>query len=231
VTGMPRLDLITKTVKRLSVDVPGLTPAWNIVRDFFELCPPHLKPSILGVAVDCVPSQKNRLKVYARTMDASLANVKHFMTLGGMARTPMVMKAIEQITILWRLLFGDLPEDREPDVGEDRLRHMTGGLLFYYELRGGCAHPHPKLYLPVRHLCRDDAQIMQAMVRFYEATGNFEAARRYPSIVQETFTHRTLSSRTGLQTYITIAAKEKGVEATAYLNPECFRRGDVLVDS
>lgn len=186
VTGVPKLDLITKTVERLSEDVPGLTTPWTLTRGFFDSLPSHLAPSLEIAAVDCVPSHKNRLKLYVRTPFATLENIQRFMTLDGTLRTPMIDKALEQIATFWRLLFGNIPDDAEPSVCEDRLRHLTSGLLFYYELRGDSAHPHPKVYLPVRHLCKDDAQIVQAMVDLYEAIGNVEAAKRYGGIVCET---------------------------------------------
>ena len=186
ITGISKLDLITRTVERLSVDVPGLVTPWSLTRAFFDSLPSHLTPSLEIAAVDCVPSHKNRLKIYVRTPVATLGNIKRFMTLDGTLRTPTIDKALEQIATLWRLLFGDILDDVEPDVCEDRLRHLTGGLLFYYELRGDSAHPHPKVYLPVRHLCRSDAQIVQAMVELYQEIGNVEAAKRYGSIVRET---------------------------------------------
>ncbi|TFY54389.1 hypothetical protein EVJ58_g8892 [Rhodofomes roseus] len=225
VTGKSKLELITKTVDQLALDAPGLTTAWTNTCSFFKSLPPDLTPSLEIAAVDCVPSHKNRFKIYVRTPKVTLTNIKRFMTLGGIHQTATVGHALEQITMFWRILFGDLPEDSEPNVDEARLRHLTGGLLFYFELRGDYPYPHPKVYIPVRHLCRDDAQVIEAMVSLYQAIGNSEAARQYGRIVRESFTHRALSSRTGLHTYITIASKARDVEITAYFNPECFRRG------
>lgn len=118
-------------------------------------------------------------------MKVTLANIKHFMTLGGVLQTIDVTKAVTCVRTFWKLLFRDLSENEEPHVDEMRLRHLTGGLLFYYELRKSSPYPYPKVYVPVRHLCQSDAQIVMAVDSLYRAIGDPDAAIKYCAIVRE----------------------------------------------
>ncbi|KAF9468247.1 aromatic prenyltransferase [Collybia nuda] len=230
ITGVVKFDLITRVVKRISQDpslysTSGLQQAWGLLLEFFRSLPQNLAPSIEIVAVDCVPSSKNRLKVYVRTPLTTLSAVKQFMTLGFAVDSAEITETLEQASYFWRILFPGISDDEEPTVGGDRLRHPTSGLLFYYELRASSLYPLPKIYIPVRHLCKSDEEIIGAMEKLYRKMNNLEAMRNYGKLIRDAFDHRPLSTRTGIHTYITFAAKSSKVEITAYFNPECFRRG------
>jgi hypothetical protein len=96
--------------------------------------------------------------------------------------------AYEKIKLLWYLLFPQLADakfdDSEAPVSDPG--HPTSGILWYYELRGGHSEPFPKVYIPVRHLCKNDEQVVQAVETFYRTVGNISAADRYGQDVRET---------------------------------------------
>ncbi|KAF8519642.1 aromatic prenyltransferase [Hysterangium stoloniferum] len=231
-TSVSKTTLVTDCLTVLSTPSSAcpspqdlLTP-WKKVASFFDSLPADLTPNINIVAVDCVPSKQNRVKIYARTPRTSLSNLRRFLTLGRDLHTTSAatQRAYEQIKLMWYLLFPALADPKFDDVEApvSDPGHLTGGLLWYYELRGGHPEPFPKVYLPVRHLCRDDEQVVQAVETFYRTVGNVSAADRYARDVRETFSHRPLSSRAGIHTYITFAAKQDDVEITSYFNPECY---------
>ncbi|KZT00378.1 aromatic prenyltransferase [Laetiporus sulphureus 93-53] len=219
-TGISKYELVEATIRELAQDAKGLLLAWSAINSFFCALPDDLKPSPEIVAVDCCPSHRNRVKVYVRTPKVTLDIIRRFMTLDYTLKTPALEQALSSIAIFWDILFPGLPVDKEPELSKQHTEHLTGGLLFYYELRGNSCNPYPKVYIPVRHLCKNDEQIVEAMEQFYRAIGNLETTKKYHKIVRNTFTHRPLMSRTGIHTYIAVAAKADSIETTAYFNPE-----------
>ncbi|KAF8581497.1 aromatic prenyltransferase [Ramaria rubella] len=232
ITSTSKTALVTSCIMALSTPTPScptppdlLTP-WRRTLSFFNSLPIDLVPTINIVAVDCVASGKNRVKIYARTPRATLANLRHFMTLGRDAAetSHTTQRALKQITMMWYLLFPQLasPEFDDVEAPATDPGHPTGGLLWYYELRPGHAEPFPKVYLPVRHWCRSDQQVVDAVETFYRNVGNHRASERYARDVRQTFNHRPLGLRAGIHTYITFAVKQEEVEVTSYFNPECY---------
>ncbi|KAH9918661.1 tryptophan dimethylallyltransferase-domain-containing protein [Fomitopsis serialis] len=224
--GVPKLELVAAVVRRLSSiphdPLPNLMIAWGTLHKFLTSLPAHLAPSVDIVAVDCVPSRENRLKVYVRTSRASFSNLRHHMTLGGTQETRTTSSALKMASAFWKLLFSNLPDGDEPDVAQERLRHPTSGLLFYFELRGDSTIPLPKVYIPVRHLCPDDECIVRAVEMTYAMIGLEDAKQQYGNFVRGSFTHRPLSVHAGIHTYVAFAAKPDKAEITTYFSPECF---------
>lgn len=198
-TGIPKIVLVTQCIKELTRPTkdcpspPDLVTPWLRVLTFFETLPLSSTPNISIVAVDCVPSKQNRVKIYCRSPLTTLTNLRRFITLGRSSASlsagsdSPLKRGLDQITLLWYLLFPDMANS-EYDNSEPAMRdpsHPTAGLLFYYELRGGHPEPFPKVYIPVRHLCRSDRHIVKALTQFYRRTGNIKAGMRYARDVQE----------------------------------------------
>lgn len=246
ITGISKATLVTQCIEELATRSSSdlLTP-WLRVRKFFKTLPLSLRPNINIVAVDCVSSKHNRVKVYCRSPSATLSNLRRFITLGRSHQSNIPLstststafptahsdsdssplsRGLRQITLLWYLLFPEMAssefDNTEPTMKDPS--HPTTGLLFYYELRGGHSEPFPKVYIPVRHLCPNDKHVVKALTQFYHRTGNIKAGMRYARDVQEIFSHRRLSQRSGIHTYITVAIKESNIEVTSYFNPECY---------
>lgn len=100
--------------------------------------------------------------------------------------------------------------------------HITGGLLLYYELKPGHALPFPKVYLPVRHYCKNDSVIATGMQAYHAKKGR-AFVDRYVQDVDYIFgQHRPLNARTGIHTYVSLAIKNKDYEVTSYFNPEVY---------
>lgn len=103
-----------------------------------------------------------------------------------------------------------------------REEHITSGILIYYELRSGASMPFPKVYLPVRHYCPDDHAIAARIEKHYAKQGNAWIPE-YTSKVQTIFgQHRSLSTRTGIHTYVSLAIKKSGFDIARYYNPEIY---------
>ncbi|OSX65978.1 hypothetical protein POSPLADRAFT_1043520 [Postia placenta MAD-698-R-SB12] len=226
VYGVSKTDVVSSLVDRLSaipgMEAPNIYIAWCEIKAFFQLLPQHLQPSLEIVAVDCVPSHANRLKIYFCIPLATLSTIRRVMTLDSTLQLPDVEKTLEWVTLFWRLLFPNITDDEEPSVELARLRHPTSGLLFYFDLRPDHTKPSPKVYIPVRHLCRNDGDIIHAVTCLYDMLGFEKARDSYGHFVRNTFVHKRMETKTGVHTYVSFAAKQGDAEITAYFNPECF---------
>ncbi|KIJ22272.1 hypothetical protein M422DRAFT_197362, partial [Sphaerobolus stellatus SS14] len=217
--------LIAEVIKRLDSSCRvNLTMPWSSLLQFFDSLPQPISPELLIVAVDCLPSRLNRLKLYVRTPLVSLSNLRRFLTLDSQAYGCLGKKGRtwEHLSLIWYLLFPEtfqLGEDTE--VPSYNPRHPTGGLLFYYELRDSCLTPSAKVYIPVRHLCRNDEHVVKALETFSRITSNSSIGSQYAKNVRDTFTHRPLEFRAGIHTYVALAIKDDRLEVTSYFNPEC----------
>ncbi|GJJ14770.1 hypothetical protein Clacol_009038 [Clathrus columnatus] len=226
-SGVSKVDLVSQCVQELSMtaDPRGYYPSdlkepWSKVTSFFESLGEEQLPNIPLIAVDCLPAKQNRLKVYCRTPLATLFNLRRYLFFGRLEvidSNPTLQRGLTQIELIWNLLFPNITEDVEPLTNHPN--HPTGGLLFYYEIRGGQGDPFPKVYIPVRHLCPNDAHIVEALSAFYERTGNDKAAKAYKDDIQEIL---KLNAHSGIHTYVSIAIKQKNIEVTSYFNPECY---------
>lgn len=187
--SIPKRALITNTITMLSrEEKTDLITPWNRVLSFFDSLPAQFAPDPFMVAVDCVEARHNRVKVYVRTPLISLSTVQRFFTLDRSSDrlSGSIKRALKRISLLWKLLFPEHsggPSD-ESEVPSYNPSHLTTGLLFYYELRAGYSEPFPKVYIPVRHLCGNDEQVVCALIRFYDEMGQPHLGQQYADCVR-----------------------------------------------
>ncbi|KIJ37223.1 hypothetical protein M422DRAFT_178429 [Sphaerobolus stellatus SS14] len=224
-TLQSKQTLIAEMIKRLDSSCQvNLTMPWFNLLHFFDSLPQAIFPEFPFVAVDCLPSRQNRLKIYARTHLVTFSNLRRFLTLDSKGYSGLGMKnrAWEHISLLWYLLFPEtfhLGEDAE--VPSNNPGNPTGGLSYYYELRDGCPTPSVKVYIPVRNLCPNDEYIVKALETFFRITSNSCIGSQYTESVRDTFTHRPLAARAGIHTYVSLSIKpDDRIEVMSYFNPE-----------
>ncbi len=149
VTNESPEEMMAKTTARLGVDKP-----WARITDFLSRFLPGDRPEIEIVAVDCVPSAQNRLKIYFRTNLLSYAHMEYFLTLGGTLSSTELSAGLHKARELWDTLTAD-----GTPAGS---RFFPSGLI-YYELRQKRDNPSSKVYLPVRRYLPDDLAISKAL--------------------------------------------------------------------
>lgn len=198
--------------------------------NYFNTLPESVRPTVEIVATDCSDPAESRIKVYVRTKSTKFSDLEGLMTLGGAVNGRVASEAMSALKDLWETVMGvetTTPgwKNRRltPRVSEDANdKHITGGLLLYYELKPGHDLPFPKVYLPVRHYCQDDLQIATGMQTYHARKGR-AFVDRYAQDVDYIFgSHRPLSSRTGIHTYVSLAIKKRDYEVTSYFNPEAY---------
>ncbi|EGN93839.1 hypothetical protein SERLA73DRAFT_188952 [Serpula lacrymans var. lacrymans S7.3] len=213
-------NLTTTKLTTNAMEIMGLETPWSTVTSYLSTLPEHFQANPEIVSIDCTAPSINRAKVYVRTQATHYHAIADFMTLGGQLSDPSIDAALSTLRHLWNLLFVGIDEDTP--LTSSNPGHFTSGFVLYYEMTLDRPTPMPKAYIPVQHYCDSDAHIARALAQYYKETGNVSVGERYVSDVQAIFNHRDLSVRTGIQTYIGIAARKTGSQVSIYLCPELF---------
>jgi DMATS type aromatic prenyltransferase len=129
------------------------------------------------IAVDCVPSAQNRIKVYFRSDATTLDEIVRIVRLGGaLDDDPLIKQTTDLIEELWTHIFPGV--GRHDHIKPSCPKKVAHGFLIYFEMKLGSERLWPKVYFPVRHYCESDAFIANAISSFY-APYNEEFSRRY----------------------------------------------------
>ncbi|XP_006456264.1 hypothetical protein AGABI2DRAFT_122175 [Agaricus bisporus var. bisporus H97] len=215
-TKVPQEDLVTQCMSRLDLIEP-----WVRVLSFMETIPKCRRPVPDMIAVDCVPSEQNRIKVYFRSDATTLDEIISIIRLGGaLDHDPLTRETCDLIERLWGFFFPGVGryEHIQPSSPKKVVAH---GFLLYFEIRRRSNRLWPKLYFPVRHFCKSDAFIANAISQFYADT-NEEFSKSYVRDLRTVFKHRDLSSRTGIHTYVGCCIRKNGPQLSMYMSPEGF---------
>ncbi|CAA7266895.1 unnamed protein product [Cyclocybe aegerita] len=160
-TGISQMDLVTSCMNELD-----LGSQWKIVASYFTEKVPHLDATPDIVAVDCVHKSKNRAKIYVRCNASSLNEITEVFTLGQRLKGLLINKAIEMIEEVWRQLFVGKNDDQR--LESNNPDHFASRFVLYFELAPGREIPFPKLYIPIRHYCQNDALVGEALEQLYK---------------------------------------------------------------
>ncbi|EJD42684.1 aromatic prenyltransferase [Auricularia subglabra TFB-10046 SS5] len=232
-TGKPTEMLIGETCDKL-----GLSTPWNALIDFAAARP--VAPEFAITAIDLLPAEKNRLKVYVRAprSEMSFLHLRSYFTLDGRLKSPAIDDALEQLWDLWIRLFPCDKPDMSREEQEARLIPAlhngdanTAALCMYYDLRQGASLPAPKVYIPVRHFCESDRAISRAFSEFYLAMGNVNGFKRFGEDATAAFAHLPVSSPIGRHTYISCAIKRGDHEFSAYYSSMAFSQLSAEADA
>ncbi|KAJ3573256.1 hypothetical protein NP233_g2553 [Leucocoprinus birnbaumii] len=214
-TQIPQEDLVTECMKRI-----GLVEPWIRILSFMNTIPQTQRPVPDMIAVDCVPSAQNRIKVYFRSDATTLDEIIQVVRLGGaLDDDPLIKETTDLIEKLWGHFFPGV--GRYEHIKPSRPKKVAHGFLIYFEMKLGSSRLWPKVYFPVRHYCESDAFIANAISQFY-APYNENFSTRYSRDLQNIFRHRDLSSRTGIHTYVGCCIRKGGPQLSMYMSPEVF---------
>ncbi|EKM77834.1 hypothetical protein AGABI1DRAFT_130104 [Agaricus bisporus var. burnettii JB137-S8] len=216
-TKVPQEDLVTQCMSRLDLIEP-----WVRVLSFMETIPKCRRPVPDMIAVDCVPSEQNRIKVYFRSDATTLDEIISIIRLGGaLDHDPLTRETCDLIERLWGLFFPGVGRYEHIQPSSPKKVVVAHGFLLYFEIRRRSNRLWPKLYFPVRHFCKSDAFIANAISQFYADT-NEEFSKSYVRDLRTVFKHRDLSSRTGIHTYVGCCIRKNGPQLSMYMSPEGF---------
>ncbi|KAF5695249.1 tryptophan dimethylallyltransferase 1 [Fusarium denticulatum] len=124
----------------------------------------HLGLEMDMLALDLVPVEKSRLKVYFRDRRTGFRSVTEMMSLGGRIHGQEFDVGMRNLRNLWDALL------RTSGVSDDiplpYNNHRTAGILYNVEFRTKSTTPKVKVYIPVRHYAKNDFQILEALEGF-----------------------------------------------------------------
>ncbi|KAG9501664.1 hypothetical protein J7337_007355 [Fusarium musae] len=116
------------------------------------------------LALDLVPVEKSRLKIYFRDRRTDFRSVKEMMSLGGRIHGEDFDVGMRNLRSLWDALIGT--SEMSDDVPLPYNNHRTAGVLYNVEFRTSSTTPKVKVYIPVRHYAKNDSQILDALGDF-----------------------------------------------------------------
>ncbi|KAG5749320.1 hypothetical protein H9Q69_008247 [Fusarium xylarioides] len=124
----------------------------------------HLGLEMDMLALDLVPIEKSRLKIYFRDRRTDFRSVKEMISLGGRMHGEEFDVGMRNLRNLWDVLLGTsgVPDD----IPLRHNNHRTAGILYNVEFRTNSTTPKVKIYIPVRHYATSDSQIIEALGGF-----------------------------------------------------------------
>jgi tryptophan 7-dimethylallyltransferase len=180
ITGVPAMTLFTHCMSKLGLEQP-----WNYLRAFIDSCPQHHQVTPVFIATGSAPSHLNSVKIYFRTQVNTLGGLIKYMTMDGALGTDNeeISTAVDSLRRLWQLLFG---ADVKDDTAVHSLQplHPTTGFTVYYDIGHNNVSPRPKICITVKHFCKNDEVIAQALSQYYEEIGSPLIAQSYKKRLQ-----------------------------------------------
>ncbi|KAF4337405.1 tryptophan dimethylallyltransferase 1 [Fusarium beomiforme] len=223
--GKSALDVVTDAITSSAgfklENISSLTTFARFVNERRHL---HLEMDML--ALDLLPLEKTRLKIYFRDRRTDFTSVEEMMSLGGRVRDGEFDIGMRNLRHLWDALLGT--RGVSDDVPLRHNDHRTAGILYNVEFRTGSTIPKVKVYIPVRHYSKNDAQIIEALRGFLadqvvkqpDVAVDLVWATRYSDCLHSIFGEETLSRGLGVHTYIGCSIESKGdLRVVAYVNP------------
>ncbi|KAI1386228.1 aromatic prenyltransferase [Hypoxylon trugodes] len=188
------------------------------------------------LAIDMIDSAKSRLKIYFRNRQTDFRSVRETMTLGGRVTGDDMDAGLSQLRRLWNSLFDQ--EGKPEDTAIGQADHRTSGILYNVEFRLGGQSPKAKIYIPVRHYARSDAQVARSVSQFMdsqrreklqdqksELAGGERAispvSAAYGNALNTIFTDDSMATSRGLHTYVACSVQAGGaLRVVSYINPQ-----------
>ncbi|RBQ79616.1 hypothetical protein FVER53590_25073 [Fusarium verticillioides] len=179
------------------------------------------------LALDLVPVEKSRLKIYFRDRRTDFRSVKEMMSLGGRIHGEDFDVGMRNLRSLWDALIGT--SEVSDDVPLPCNNHRTAGVLYNVEFRTSSTTPKVKVYIPVRHYAKNDSQILDALGDFLaDQTSKLPDVvidslwtKRYSDCLYNIFGEERLSSSVGVHTYVGCSIQSEGdLRVVAYVNPQ-----------
>ena len=215
--------IVCEALRNQAQDLMEVPSLYKLL-DFLETTGRAYKLQPIIFAFDCVAINKSRIKVYARTPLTSYTSVRAIMGMFDVEQN--IKNGLEELQQLWQLALST-KSDFDPKEPLPHKEHSTAGMLYYFEVRPGSHTIMPKVYIPVKHYGQNDEAIARGLKTFIVRRNRSQAktAESYLQALREICTYRSLSSETGLQTYISCGLRNGSLDITSYLSPEIYHKG------
>ena len=229
------LTVVTKALVSLpthSSNIATSFPAYAHLLNFLNTHSQGQSLSLIFVAIDCVlASQESRLKIYLRSPATDFESVVKTLRMGS---SRVSLPSGRQLDSLRGLFHALLPVATETQA-ENRTKHETSGMLYYFDCAPSHPLPRPKVYMPVKHYARDDQSALTALEGWFaKAFGEeyvYEWVSRFGSLLGRMGVGDTNRNGVGsegrVQTYVSVGfedGEKGGLNVTSYLGPGIYAR-------
>ncbi|KAK5991303.1 Prenyltransferase phnF [Cladobotryum mycophilum] len=223
--NITRWQVIRNAVQQLPTvySVPqNIIKAFKTMEHFFADKTREWEDSVRYLATDLLPPHQTRLKIYTRCPSKTFDVAWDLFTLGG--RIPGLEREKERFRDLFRELVGEMSET-EGEFETDVHKKVT---ICYHSLSAKHEYPVPKLFICPRELVSNDSLVVSRLDKWLHEnawTRNSPGATTYRDLVEPIFTHRELSERSGMHSFISIAQKNpvtRALSIQTYFIPELY---------
>ncbi|KAI1921705.1 hypothetical protein LOZ65_003666 [Ophidiomyces ophidiicola] len=223
VTGIPMAQLMAESVKSMEPLV-DCSAAFSMVHAYLTDTAYDDKSFF---SLDFVAPSKSRLKVYTGSNGVTLNKLEEVWTLGGRLQTPTVLKGLEYLKQVFRLLKIEEGERTVEVAFDDRKNSSkTTPLLWNYEMRPGDPNPLTKIYFPIHG--ENDMQIITGLAQFFRAIGLVDLGNSYVDVVKSYYPDIDLANTDRFTSWLSFAYTEKtGVYLSTYYHSSLDNPWDV----
>ena len=214
--GISEVARISEVIAAAPLCDSKVKPLW-LLREWAEAS--RAKPLEFPIlAIDLVDPRESRLKIYVRNRETHFDSVVDVMSLGGLVQEKGLTKGLARLKVLWNALFD---VGASPDQSLSANPHETAGILYNFEFRPGDRVPSCKIYIPVRHYSKSDAEILKRLGWYLEHEKRDRYLSTFVELMEAVFDTRSMRRDCGLQTYLGVSIRPDGsLRLVSYLNPQ-----------
>jgi DMATS type aromatic prenyltransferase len=164
--GITQGELVINTVRGLNGDGIDMNPGLAAFEEYLNSGGPVNHKNVEMLAIDCVEPSRARAKIYVNSFNNTYNKVADIYTMGGRIKDKSIVKSLEPLKELWRILY-DMPEQDFEDIELPNIMHPRSCFVIGFEFKSGQPYPLPKIYFPMWHYAKSDLQISNALSAFF----------------------------------------------------------------
>ena len=127
--------------------------------------------------------------------------------------------------MFWQMTFA-LEDDFCTSSDLKHVSHQFAGIAYNFDVGEMYDTPCTKLYIPIRHYVSNDAEILTRFGKFLEKMDGFGYFDEFVQALKRVCPHRSLDSKSGLQTNFAVGVKKGKLSLTTYVAPEIYDKAN-----
>ncbi|KAJ6783323.1 hypothetical protein PWT90_02558 [Aphanocladium album] len=225
--GITRWDAVQNAIRALpAVDqVPNIIKSMELIDDFVTTNSDEYRHGPRFLATDFVSPDKSRLKVYFRQPFQDFESIWNFYTLGG--RIPGLDEDKEMVRDLFAMAGNTTGQVQTGDESKPHYTTVAQKMTaIYFSLSPNNPLPAPKILFYPKNIAENDEIITRGVDQWLHKYNWYDGGKSMEQRTQNVFTHRRLSERTGICSFMGIGRKEdptkRDLSLQFYVTPELY---------
>ncbi|KAJ5497538.1 hypothetical protein N7463_009525 [Penicillium fimorum] len=204
---------------------PNILSSLDLIQEYLDTKPKEYENGPRYLATDFVTTEKARLKIYMRHPAESFDDIWDYYTLGG--RIPGLDEDKDRFRELMSFTSYNPDINKSQDSEQPHyttvLRKMTA---IYFSLSTDNPTPAPKICFYPANFAANDEVIGHGLDEWLKKDGWNQGGKSMTDRVQDVFTHRQLSEKKGIFTFLGLGRKEdpkkKELSMQVYVTGELY---------